>query len=127
MGGGNAFVLLNVCLCHSYAKLGENEKMRYICGWPWGGIFSGGQAQTGAVDRSGSGHQSCNSCEQYWCKLGAQKGSCKQLSAPPCPHCSPLKMCHLTKSTSIMGFILPGVARDCERANECRRECYNQI
>ncbi len=62
MGGGNAFVLLNVCPCHSYAKLGENEKMRYICGWPWGGIFSGGQAQTGAVDRSGSGHQSCNSC-----------------------------------------------------------------
>ncbi len=60
-----------------------------VCGWSWGRIFPWGQAQTGVVDRLGRGHQSCNSCEQYWCKLTAQKGSSKQLSAPPSPCCPP--------------------------------------
>lgn len=105
---------------HSYAKERENEI--YMCGWPREGIFSRGKAPTGIVDRLGTGHQSRNSCEQCWCKLGAEKGSCEQSSAPPSPPPTPpppLKMCHLNKLTS-EGPSWLELLRDRERAAECR-------
>lgn len=72
----NAFVCWTLVFTIQMQKLWENWTYRHS----YEDTCSPGLGcRVGVVDRLGSGHQSCDSCKQRWCKWQAERSSCPLL------------------------------------------------